>query len=148
MKRVILVIVFLVLLAGSWYAYHLYTGKVKSLDVVEADVALSATSLVQAFQKDSAEANRKYLGKIIAIHGTVKAVEPESSTIVLGENASDWSIRCSMDSNYVNVVGTFKPGNVLHIKGNCTGFLADDLGLGSDIVFNRCVIESNSTTDQ
>ena len=148
MRRIVLVLVFFILLAGSWYAYHLYTGKVKSLSVVDSDVTISASGLIEAFQKDSSGANRKYLGKIISLTGQVKAVEPESSTIVLGEQSSNWAIRCSMDSNYVNVVGTFKPGNVLHIKGNCTGFLADDLGLGSDIVFNRCIIESNSTTDQ
>jgi hypothetical protein len=148
MKRVILVLLFIFILGASWYAYHLYTGKVKSLNLVDADVTLSAASLVEAFQKDSADANKKYLGKVISLNGMVKVVEPESSTIVLGDSTSNWSIRCSMHSNYVNVVGTFKPGNVLHIKGNCTGFLPDDLGLGSDIVLNRCVIESNSTTDQ
>ena len=147
MKRIILALLLIILLASAWYGYHLYTGKVKSLTVVKSDVSVTAAELVQAFKTDSSGANRKYLGKIILLTGTIKTVEPESSTIVFGNMDSDWSVRCSMDSAYVNLVATFKPGDSLQIKGNCTGFLEGDFGLGSDIILNRCVIESNRSLD-
>jgi hypothetical protein len=147
MKRIILALALIILLASAWYGYRIYTGKVKSLTVVKPDVSLSASELVEAFKTDSSGANKRYLGKIILLTGNLKAVEPESSTIVLGDKDSDWSVRCSMDSAFVNAAASFKPGNSLRIKGNCTGYLAGDFGLGSDIILNRCVIESNGALD-
>ena len=65
MKRIILVLLLIVILAGGWYAYRAYTGKVKSLTEVKTDVYITAPELISAFEKDTAAANRQYLGKVI-----------------------------------------------------------------------------------
>ena len=145
MKRLLLLFLLIIVLAGAWYAFKLYTGKVPSLTEVKADAIISATDLSAAFEKDSAGANKQYLGKILEVNGTIKSVEKESATISLGNGESNSSVRCSMDSAFVKDIATLNPGNAITIKGNCTGYMPDEtgLGLGSDVVLNRCVLEKN-----
>ena len=142
MKRLIIIVIVIALLAGGWYAYKAYTGKVPSLTEVKADANVSAENLTQAFEKDSATANKQYLGKIVEVTGTVKSVEKESGTVVLGGSGMS-SVRCSLDSAFVKTITALNEGAKTVIKGACTGYNADELGLGSDVVLNRCVIVSD-----
>jgi hypothetical protein len=77
------------------------------------------------------------------VSGNVKSVEKESATVSLGNAEGNSSVRCSVDSAFVKDIGTLNPGIAITIKGNCTGFMPDEtgLGLGSDVVLNRCVFE-------
>ena len=142
MKRLLLILLIIIVLAGGWYAYKLYTGKVPSLTEVKADASITATDLIAAFEKDSATANKKYLGKILEVSGNIKSVEKESATVSLGDAAGNSSVRCSIDSAFVKDISLLNPGSSIAIKGNCTGFMPDEtgLGLGSDVVLNRCVL--------
>jgi hypothetical protein len=138
-----LLLLVIIVLAGAWYAYKLYTGKVPSLTEVKADVSISAADLIAAFEKDSASANRQYLGKILEVNGNVKSIEQESATVSLGMAKGNSSVRCSMDSAFVKDIATLNPGSDITIKGHCTGFMGDEMGmgLGSDVQLNRCVLE-------
>lgn len=140
MKRIILLLVVIVVLAAAWYGYKLYTGKVKSLTEVKADTTITAEDLITAFEKDSAAANKQYLGKILEVNGNVKSVEKEdnTATIILGKEGSLASVRCSMDSAFVPQAATIANGTAVTIKGHCTGYMADEL-IGSDVILNRCV---------
>ncbi len=145
MKRSIILLVVIVLLAvASWYAYNAYTGKVKSLTEVKADVSVSAINLINAFEKDSASANKQYLGKVITVSGNVRAVENEggSTTILLGEAGAMSSVRCSMDTAYAQQATAVQEGASITIKGACTGFISDEL-IGSDVILNRCVLQTD-----
>ena len=141
MKRVMVVLLVIIVLAGAWYGYRLYTGKVPSLTEVEAHASVTATDLIAAFEKDSASANKQYLGKVLQVSGSVKSVEEESATVSLGSAGGNSSVRCSVDSAFVKDIRLLNPGSTITIKGNCTGFMPDEtgLGLGSDVVLNRCV---------
>jgi hypothetical protein len=144
MKRIILLLIPIVLLAVGWYAYKTYTGKVPSLNEVKSEEKIDAISLIAAFEKDSASANQKYLGKIIEVSGTIKTVDKENAAIALGNAEATllfvalWIVLLLKESSSLN------QGATITIKGACTGFLPDDtgLGLGSDVVLNRCVIEN------
>ena len=143
MKRIILILVLIVLIAGGWYGYKLYTGKVPSLTEVKTDASVSATDLIAAFEKDSASANKQYLGKILEVQGMVKSVDTTAATLAIGDTASTSSVRCSMDSAFVKTISGLNQGSSITIKGACTGFMPDEtgLGLGSDVVLNRCVLK-------
>ena len=145
MKRFMVVLLVIIVLAGAWYGYKLYTGKVPSLTEVSADARVTATDLIAAFEKDSASANKQYLGKILEVSGSVKSTEKETATVSLGTAEGNSSIRCSIDSAFVKDIDLLNPGSTVTIKGNCTGFMPDEtgLGLGSDVVLNRCVFEKN-----
>ncbi len=145
MRRIAVLLLVIIVLAGAWYGYKLYTGKVPSLTGVTADASLTAVDLINAFEKDSASANKQYLGKIIEVTGQVKSVEKETATVSLeGAEGNNSSVRCSVDSAFVKDIELLNPGGTVTIKGNCTGFMPDEtgLGLGSDVVLNRCVFET------
>ncbi|HEY1114452.1 MAG TPA: hypothetical protein VGE66_12860 [Chitinophagaceae bacterium] len=146
MKRIILLIVLTLVIVLGFYGYREYTRKNKDLKDVAPEATLSAAELIKAFETDSAGANKSYLGKIIAVKGTVKSVEKEdrSATIVLGEPGTMSSVRCSMDTAKLATAAGVQEGQQVTVKGACTGFNQDEL-LGSDVVLNRCVL---ATTEQ
>ena len=146
MKRFLAILLVIVLLAAGWYGYKLYTGKVPSLTEVKADAIINATDLIAAFEKDSASANKQYLGKILEVSGNIKSLEKESSTISLGNSEGNSSVRCSLDSAFVKEIDNLNPGSAITIKGNCTGYMPDEtgLGLGSDVILNQCVLEKQN----
>ncbi|HEX5652538.1 MAG TPA: hypothetical protein VFX58_05660 [Chitinophagaceae bacterium] len=143
-KRIVLSVLLLAIISGGWYGYSEYTRKVKNLARVKAEISLTATELVMAFEKDETAANQKFLDKILAVEGTLKSVEQNDAgfyTLVLGEPSSMSSVRCSMDAKPHGEIGTLSEGRQVSIKGACTGFTADEL-LGSDVVLNRCVFDN------
>jgi hypothetical protein len=141
MKRIILILLVIVILAGGWYAYRAYTGKVKSLTEVKSDVSITATDLIAAFEKDTATANKQYMGKVVEVTGSVKSVEKEegAATLSLGESGTMSSVRCSMDTSFIQKAASIQEGSTITIKGACTGFISEEL-LGSDVILNRCII--------
>jgi len=143
MKRTVTIVILIALVAAGIYAYSIYTGKVKNLEDVKADATVSDTNLIAAFEKDSAVANKQYLGKVIVVNGKIKSIEKEPGTIVMGSAESMSSVRCSLDTNFVKKIAGLNIGNQISIKGACAGFNSDELGLGSDVVLNRCVILAN-----
>jgi hypothetical protein len=48
-----------------------------------------------------------------------------------------------MDSTHQKDAAKLVSGSSTTVRGSCTGFNKDDLGLGSDVILNRCVIVSN-----
>lgn len=144
MKRTLLLIVLVLIIVLGFYGYREYMRGNKDLQEVAAQVTISAPELIKAFETDSAGANRSYLGKIIAVNGTVKSVEKEEggATIILGEPGTLSSVRCSMDSAHLDQVAAVKEGQSITVKGACTGFNQDEL-LGSDVVLNRCVLTTH-----
>lgn len=146
MKRIILIVVLLIILAAGIYVYKLYTGKVPSLTEIKTDASISAVALISAFEKDSASANKSYLGKIIEVSGMIKSVDAASATLVLGDTSSTSSVRCSMDTAFVKTMAALNVGSAATIKGACTGYMPDEtgLGLGADVVLNRGVLQTKN----
>jgi len=50
------------------------------------------------------------------------------------------SVRCSIDSLFTSEASKHNIAESIKLKGICTGFNSDEMGLGSDIIMNRCVI--------
>ena len=144
MKRIVLILLVIVILAGGWYAYKAYTGKVKSLTEVKSDVSIKANELIAAFEKDTATANKQFMGKIIEVTGNVKSVEKEegAATVSLGESGTMSSVRCSMDTTFIRQAANIQEGSTVTVKGACTGFISEEL-LGSDVILNRCILVPN-----
>lgn len=142
-KRIILGFFAVAIIGGAWFGYSEYNRKVKDLANVTAEVTAQANNLIAAFEQNETAANAKYLDKIIAVKGSIKKVEEDEQgyfSIILGDEGSMSSVRCSMDPLHVKEIVNVKEGAEVTIKGACTGFNADEL-LGSDVMLNRCVIE-------
>ena len=143
MIRYVVLLVLVLAAAVAFYAYKEFNRKPKNLSATTADFTLQQQQLLNEFAADEKTATAKYSGKVIAVTGTVKAVETDdtgNSTVILGNSSSMSSIRCSADSLETQAVAVLKPNSSITIKGICTGYNADELGLGADIILNRCVL--------
>jgi uncharacterized protein (DUF1330 family) len=142
-KKIIWLTVLIVALGGAWYGYKEYTRTNKDLLEVKAGFILSAVDLIKEYESNDSAATKKYNGKIVEVNGSVKKVETDEQgyyTIVLGDTANLSSIRCSMDSTHYKEAANIVEGSSVTIRGACTGFNKDEMGLGSDVILNRSVI--------
>lgn len=141
------IILFLVIIAIAVGAYFYVSSEIsrKSPSMVDSkeDFKVQAIDLLSEFESNSTDANQKYLSKIILLSGDLKSVETDAKgfhTLVIGDNSSMSSVRCSMDNSVSLDVKSLLVGTRVELRGECTGFNPDDLGLGADVVLNRSVI--------
>ncbi|MCF8451697.1 MAG: OB-fold putative lipoprotein [Pedobacter sp.] len=142
-KILLLAMALIVIAAG---AYFYVNRKTQSLTDSKADYKISAIKFLQEYSSDQVLADKKYLGKVIQVDGNLKDIEKDDKgflTFVLGDLTSMSSVRCSIDTTVVIDESAYPVGTAVSLKGECTGFNADDLGLGADIVLNRSIIINN-----
>lgn len=142
-KNLLLLLLVFVCLAGggAFYAYTEFNRKAADLSHATPAYQVTSEDLINAFTVNETESNAKYLSQTIEVSGTLKKTdldEKGNRILVLGDAASMSSVRCSIDSLH-NSGETLAPGSQIKIKGICTGFIADDLGIGSDVILTRCV---------
>jgi hypothetical protein len=125
MKRrslIVSIILLAVVLAGA-YAYKEYNRKPADLAISKAALFVNAKTLVSAYLANEEEANKKYLGKIIEVKGTV--VSTGELNIILGDETSTNNVSCMLDSARHATSVLPQPGTQVTVKGICTGFLLD-----------------------
>ena len=143
MKKIFLFTLIVIIAAGGFYTYKEYNRTNKDLKNAKADVNTDVTSLIAAFEKDSASANKQFVDKLVAVTGNVKAIDTNGNPVViaLGESGQMSSVQCSMDSTYGDEYKVIKEGDRLTIKGICTGGRTEEM-FGTDVILNRAVIEN------
>ena len=135
--------IFLMALAGGWYAFFAYHQKTKRATELSTFRQVSAVMLLQQFADDEATYTSLYSGKALEVTGFIKALEGEPGgilTVVLGDSLSLSSVRMVMDSTANDGTDNLKWGREIVMKGICNGYSADDMGLGADVLFNRATI--------
>lgn len=144
----ILVLTMVIATAGLLYGLWEFNRKPASVQSSREDYIVSAAELINQFDLDQAGANSKYTGKTLLVTGLLRSIDTDIdgfATIVLSDEKESLSaIRCSMDSSFKTPDISTKTGSGISVKGICTGYQADDMGLGADIILNRCItIEKN-----
>ena len=128
---------------GIWQGLKEYNRKNQDLSNVKADIKISAADIIHEYEANDSASNQKYLGKVVEVDGNIKKIETDDKgnyTIVLGDTTGLSSVRCSMDSIHQKDAAKLAAGSSTTVRGNCTGFNKDEMGLGSDVIMNRCVI--------
>ncbi len=100
---------------------------------------LQAGNLFQAFSDNESESNQKYVGKILAVVGTVKGIETGADgTMVLKlETNSTGDVQCNFIKETPPDISKIKVGESIQIKGICSGFLFD-------VMLDKCVIGASN----
>ncbi len=143
LKRILLLLL-IIASATAIYAYKEFNRKNKSVHEMEIVASFKSDAILQQFSTDEKKATATYNGKPIAVEGNIKSVDKDEKgfyTIVLGTESSSSSVRCSIDSTESSVASALQTNTTVKIKGICTGYNADELGLGSDLILNRCIID-------
>jgi hypothetical protein len=139
MKRKILITVFVIIVFGSFLAYHFYSNETSDVVNQQPDIHTNAVNMLAAFEHDSSSAMKTYIDKIVEVTGTVKKIDT-SGAIILGTEDSESSLVFSLDRRHLKDYIQTNPGSVAVMQGKCTGFTPgeDMLGvmMGSTIEFN------------
>ena len=130
MKRTVLVMVVLVLIVGGWYAYTIYQEKTPDVVGKEPEVVTTAKELLDAFDKDTADARKKYIDKIIEVTGTVKRIDTTGS-VVLGEEGTASEVTIGLDRRHIGDYKKIKEGAMAKFQGVCSGY---DKGNSDDLL--------------
>ncbi|MBL7741497.1 MAG: hypothetical protein JNK14_19915 [Chitinophagaceae bacterium] len=142
-KKIIWLIIFLAAAGGTWYGYREYNRTQQDYKNVNPDHTLSAAALIQEYEKNDSVASKKYNGKSVEINGSIRSIEKDEKgfyTVVVGEAAGLSSVRCSMDTSHAADAAVLAAGTSVNIRGACAGFNKDEMGIGSDVIMNYCVI--------
>lgn len=143
-KWIIALSVLVALTATGIYGYKEFNRKPKSASELPADFRLQAKDLLKEFVASENESNQKYLSKTLAITGLVNSVEKdgENNIVFVFKDEISNAIRCSIDSTFSLQNPNNYQSKKITIKGICAGINTNELGLGSDIILNRCVIDN------
>jgi hypothetical protein len=111
----------------------MYNKPVASLEKKKADVEVSADEIIAAYEADENAANGVYNGKVVQVTGKVSAVTEEAGTrkIQLETSNPMALIICEMETG--TETGDVMAGNMVSIKGMCTGYL-------SDVILVQCTL--------
>jgi hypothetical protein len=142
-KKIIWLSILLVVAMGVWYGFREYNRTNPDLSKVKADIQIAATDIIKEYEQNDSIADKKYLGKVVEVTGNVKKVEKAEGgyfTVVLGDAASLSSVRCAIDTTRQQDAASLTIGSSAILRGNCTGFNKDEMGLGSDVILNFSVI--------
>ncbi len=135
-----------VLCVGALYAYREFGRTRGDSRSMNARFTVSAGDILKEFSANEESARKKYSGNelIIAVNGPIKELHQEMGrafSVVLGDSSSESSVICLLDSVYQEDIKTLQIHELVQLKGRFNGFKADDLGIGSDVELNFCVIE-------
>ena len=138
MKKIIIVAL---ILCGSAVAYGFYLFHKPHQGVAnkEAAYTLESKQLFNEFDQNENAANNKYLGKIVCVYGKVadKAVDTKGMLSLILEGGEMAGVGCQFDKSVMDEIKNFKKGQVIKVKGVCTGMLMD-------VVLVDCVPEDSN----
>ncbi|MBK9337960.1 MAG: hypothetical protein IPM98_16010 [Lewinellaceae bacterium] len=134
MKKIALLLLVAAVVGGS-IGFYFYNKKVPSMAGQASEVAIDAARLFQEFEADENAANARYVGKIVAVQGTVResAILDDGTPKVILETGNDFGVSCEFDPNTRHARTAFQPGEKLTLKGECAG-------LNLDVQLARCVV--------
>jgi hypothetical protein len=135
MRKKIFFSIGILMLCIAAYAFYLYSKPHTSVAAIAPAVTLNASDLYAAFAQNEADANKKFIDKVILVKGTVGDVSRTDSTLTvqLESNNIAGGVSCNiLDKNTTTLA--IKNGQPVSIKGRCTGYLAD-------VMLADCVLE-------
>lgn len=129
------------LLAGAAVIWWVFNLKYEDTATVKADYTVNAMEFIQEFRKDMVAANKKYSEKIIAVNGTISAIEMADTTAnIKMVDATGAYIIFAFQQQHLDEAKTMKEGEQVSIKGSCSnGVFSDILGV-EKIDFKRCAV--------
>jgi hypothetical protein len=134
-KRKILGIGIMVAGVIASVALYLYQKPADRVVTQDAEYSVNAIDIFNEFDANEAQANKKYLNKVVSVAGEVSdisAVDSIGINIVLTSENPLFGVSCQLPFGAPD--SSVKVGDLVQITGLCTGKLMD-------VVLVRCRIE-------
>jgi hypothetical protein len=132
----------LVLLVVAAIIWYLFTLKFDDTAELKPDFQVEAMALIGEFASHNAAANTKYTEKIIEVKGTVSAVEKADTTVNLKfiDSATGSYAIFAFQDQHAAAASQVNPGDVVSIKGSCSGGNYSQILETTFITFKRCAL--------
>ena len=122
MKKYIIIIGALILVVAG-VAYRMY-NKPHRDPASETAIEINAAELFRAYENNESGANTLYLDKVLAVSGKVAEISTNQEmmpVVILETENPMFGVSCTMENPKI----TLQAGDVVTIKGICTGYLSD-----------------------
>lgn len=134
--RNILIVVVTLGAIGLLIGLYLFNKKDPDLAKVKPDYVIDVSSLANEFSQDENAAAAKYVDKVLEVTGPILAIEPTSDStmnIILSAENQVTGVICSFKNAVDPSSQNIKEGEIITIRGVCSGMLMD-------ILLNNCAI--------
>ncbi len=124
----------LIALVGAAIGYYLWNKPQTNMRTERAEYTVQADRLFAEFSSDEATANARYLGKTIAVQGTVQSVSKadDGTSKVILATGQEFGVVCNLDRFSKHARTDFPPGLSITFKGLCSGY-------NLDVQLDRCI---------
>jgi len=130
---IVTVVVIIVIIVLFEWAFRKAPDSVASQKAV---FEMEAKSLVNSFVQDEQASDKKYLGKVILVAGTLESFtvngKDKKVSVIIKDQGDMAGVICEFGMGSIDTL-SLKVGNKLKVKGECNGFLMD-------VVLNKCSI--------
>lgn len=133
--RFILFVGLAIVAAVGTYGLNEYSRRHPDTHQLNAAFKVDAIDLVSLFEADASRATKEYADKVIDVRGFVTAIQltDTSGTVSLKGRTSSSSVMCQFDQKAFREVTELQHGQLITIKGICSGYLMD-------VVMVRCIL--------
>jgi len=119
------------LLAGPIFAFlgfmivekKVWSEEHESTDKAKTDYVVNAQDIIHEFFSNDTAANKKYREKIIVVNGAVSQVEIKADSTVNLKfvDTTNHFINFSLEKTEFEKTKNIKPGDIISVKGSCSG---------------------------
>ena len=139
--RKLLVIGFLLLLAGGGFAWYMFTKTFDDTATTKADYTFNAPELIKEFKENDSASNKKYAEKIITVNGKITSIESADTTlnVKMADSTGSYIIFAFQHQDFAEVK-KLKEGASVSVKGSCSGGAYSEILETEFITFKRCCV--------
>ena len=137
-----LILTLIILVAGGIGIYLIFTEKFEDTGKQAAAFTITADELIKEFQQNDSAANKKYAEKIISVNGKIAETEAADSTINIKmmDTLTGSYIIFAFQEQHIKEAKQLKEGDMVSIKGSCSGGTYSKILETEYITFKRCAI--------
>ena len=136
----------ILLLAVAGVVWYIFTEKFTDTAERKADYAVNAADIIKEFQQNDSLANKKYTEKIISVKGIVSGIEAADTTvnIKMSDTATGDYIIFAFQQQHLSEAKKLKEGELVSIKGSCSGGVYSQILETRYISFKRAVLDTKN----
>ncbi len=135
--KIMIALLLLGIIAAIIVYFFVYNKPHPDFEKAKPEFTINASGLYQAFRTDPDAAAQKFNGKVIQLQGALDNIETGNDMVILTFTFEDGvfgpeGIRCTLLPQFHEAAMELVPGEIVDIKGFCTGFT------GSDVILEKC----------
>lgn len=133
-KRFLIAGVILVILVAYMGWHWMFRAADTSVASKKTEVVIEAGALIKAYSSNEDSTNTLYLNKVVAVTGNIDNIteKDQEISVYLKKKEESMGVVCSFYKNELDK-NSIKIGQVISVKGICTGFLMD-------VILTKCSI--------